>query len=178
MTLSILIRRCDWETDAAGLMAFLPAEQVERTETLRHAPASSVGLVATDSLNIVGWAVAHTTRRDDLGWLWDLDAIRSLTGTNACLEYLYVHEEFRRQRVASELTACMEQELRNTGKRAAYLHCAAENAAARNFYERNGWLIEKCVRPEWAQGREFIVYRKKLEDLVNNMRRGSFATCA
>ena len=145
------------------LIAFLPPEQVARVETLRQTPANSLVLVATDNRNILGWAVAHTTRREDLGWLWDADAVRSLAGTNACLEYLQVHEEFRRRGVASELTVCMEQELQKAGKRTVYLHCATENAAAQKLYESNGWRIEKYVRPQWAQGREFIIYWKNLD---------------
>lgn len=175
--MGILIRKCNWEVDAGALIAILPPEQIERVETLRRDPADSIALIAADCRNIFGWAIAHIRRREDLGWLWDDDAVRSLTGKNACLEYLYVQEEFRGQGFGSKLIARMDQELRSVGKRTAYLHCAVENIAAQKLYEDNGWHIEKHVYPLWAQDREFFIYRKNLADYQNNVRQGDCASC-
>jgi ribosomal protein S18 acetylase RimI-like enzyme len=161
------VRVIDWTTDPQYLKSFLPEEQITRLEILQDEPGSSIALVASMSDELCGWALAHVEMRSDLGWIWDADAIRSLTGRNACVEYLDVKEEFRRRGVGSALLFAMESELRRCAKTAASLHCADENGSAKHFYLKAGWHLEKEVTPEWANGRRFGIYLKSLDGLDN-----------
>ncbi len=159
------VRAIDWATDPQALKSFLPDEQIARLEILQDEPGSSIALVASMSDELYGWVLAHVEMRGDLGWIWDADAIRSLTGGNACVEYLHVKEKYRRHGVGSALLTAMESELHRCAKAAASLHCAHDNESAKKFYLKAGWQLEKEVAPEWANGRKFGIYVKSLNGL-------------
>lgn len=169
--MTLTIREVEWARDRDTLSAFLPEEQLERAEMVCRDPRASMALAAVGADSIVGWALAHSEIRDDLGWSWDDDAVRSVTGTNACVEYLHVCEEYRRRGVASALVSEIASRLYEHGKRALFLHCAAENEAGRRFYVSTGWREEKHVRPAWAGGRDFFVYRRELVGAALRVRR-------
>lgn len=160
--MSISIREMSRTTDVADLLTFLPSEQVARIEIVHNDKEASIALVAIDSGRIVGWILAHLCIRTDLEWVWDEDAIGSLTGVNACVEYLHVHHEFHRRSIGSAQLKQLKTLAHKRGKNTLWLHVARENEAARGFYVRYGWRLEKEVMPVWAPERVFCIYRKAL----------------
>jgi len=163
--MNLYVRTIKPELDYGVLDSFLPEEQQARLKMLVATPGTSLALVATMSGELCGWVVAHLAMREDLGWDWDADAIRSVSGCNSCIEYLYVKNEFRRRSVGTALLAAAGRELRKAGKEVAFLHCAVDNPAARQFYVEIGWALDKEVTPIWASGRRFGIYRNQLNTI-------------
>ncbi|MGD2058143.1 MAG: GNAT family N-acetyltransferase [Anaerolineales bacterium] len=60
----------------------------------------------------------------------------------ACLRLMYVHPEFQRRRIGSQLMAQAMKFMNNRGYRMATLITHAENRTARQFYEHAGWQLD------------------------------------
>jgi ribosomal protein S18 acetylase RimI-like enzyme len=58
-------------------------------------------------------------------------------------EYLHVKDEFRRRGIGTALLAAVWRELREAGKKNAFLDCADDNPATQQFYVEIGWELDK-----------------------------------
>lgn len=63
-------------------------------------------------------------------------------GEVACLRLMYVHPEYQRSGIGSQLMAFVMKFIEDQGYRIATLITHAENHVARRFYERAGWKLD------------------------------------
>jgi len=159
---SLHIRPIDIGRDTIGLSAFLDGAELQRLQQVQYAiqDGDSIVLVAEMNGQVIGWAVAQTRYREDLGWEPDADALWFVSGENAYLENLEVKASFRGMGIGQELLAAMEEEVRWRGRRVLWLHTAETNYGACRFYEREGWSHERTVYPAWRNGAPTRIYVK------------------
>ncbi len=78
-------------------------------------------IVAVEDQNIIGLIVAHDRR----------------------ISQLFIEPNYRGQKFGEKLLSLGEAKLIAEGVKTAGLNCLIGNGAARRFYERNGWRVEK-----------------------------------
>ena len=111
----------------------------------------------------VGWAVVHTTFREDQDWDPPDDDTRLFQqGDNAYLENIEVTARLRSNGVGSQLLEAVQSEARRRGKRRLYLHTSENNAKAHSLFDREGWVHERTVYPPWKPTSRTRIYRKDL----------------
>ena len=77
---------------------------------------------------------------------------------------LAVHPDHQAKGTGAALVAAAEQRLRDTGARLLIVETsgAADFAATRRFYRRNGYEEEGRIRDFWAAGDDKVIFRKPL----------------
>jgi len=82
----------------------------------------------------------------------------------AWLVWLYVHPDYKRQGIASQLFHAAQDQLREQGVRKAYLDVgnADRQPDAIAFHERDGFVLEGALKDYWAPGEDFLIFGKNL----------------
>jgi len=132
----------------------------ELFKSLRTGDAFS--LVADTGGNVLGWLVVHTSFRPEYGWVVDADAVRLQSGDNAYLEIINVSVDSRSRGIGTQLIRAAEVKAKSLGKLNLWLHVREDNARAIRFYEREQWMYEHSVTPEWRSGERMRVYSKSV----------------
>jgi ribosomal protein S18 acetylase RimI-like enzyme len=111
----------------------------------------------------VGWAVVHTSFREDQDWdPPDEDTRAFQSGDNAYLENIEVTARLRSSGVGSRLLAAVQNEVKRRGKRHLWLHTSENNVKAHRLFDREGWKHERSVYPPWKPASRTRVYHREL----------------
>lgn len=90
--------------------------------------------------------------------------VQEIRGVSAYIDTLEVAPEYRRRGFGAALLSATEDSARHAGAYAIWLHVAAENAAAIQLYQRNGFAYIASQDHFYAQGRGAHLYRKMLSN--------------
>jgi ribosomal protein S18 acetylase RimI-like enzyme len=162
---SIFVRPIDFARDEAPLKSFLSERDRTRLDHMEEAckAGDCFAYVADDGGRAVGWAVVHTSFREDQDWDPPDDDTRAFQqGDNAYLENIEVTAGARSSGVGSMLLEAVQAEAKKRGKRHLWLHTSENNVKAHSLFDREGWEIERTVYPPWKPASRTRIYRKDL----------------
>lgn len=165
MSDDISIRPLDFARDRTALRSFLAERDRTRLEHMEAAVAEGhcFAFVADDGGTAVGWAVVHTTFRDDQDWSPpDGDTVAFQSGDNAYLENIEVTARARSHGVGRKLLEAVQNEARTRGKKLLWLHTSENNAKAHQLFDREGWVHERSINPPWKPNSRTRIYKKEL----------------
>jgi GNAT superfamily N-acetyltransferase len=159
------VRPIDFDRDRDHLTAFLAERDRMRLEHMRSAcdAGDCFAFVADEDGAAVGWAVVHTSYRDDQDWDPPDDDTRAFqSGENAYLENIEVTPRKRSNGVGRQLLAAVQSEAKRRGKSILWLHTSENNVKAHRLFDREGWVHERSVYPPWKPASRTRVYKKVL----------------
>jgi GNAT superfamily N-acetyltransferase len=134
------VRRARLE-DAEG---FVRAYEASWDATLAPLVGKSLAELAPFEQRIAGYRAGFESPPPDAG-VWVAERESEIVGTavrrGAEVSALYVVPDAWGTGVGQGLLAAMVEEIRDDGHREATLWVGSENARARRFYEREGWLV-------------------------------------
>jgi GNAT superfamily N-acetyltransferase len=162
---TITMRPIDFIRDEASLKSFLVERDRMRLDHLEAAvrDGDAFAIVADEDGVAVGWAVVHTTFREDQDWSpADDDTRRFQSGENAYLENFEVAARLRGKGVGSALLQAAQDEAKNRDKKVLWLHTSENNVKAHKVFDRAGWEHESSVYPPWKPTSRTRIYRKRL----------------
>jgi GNAT superfamily N-acetyltransferase len=165
MTGEVTVRPIDFARDSAPLMSFLNERDTQRL--LHSEVACDAGdcfiFVADEDGTAVGWAVVHTSFREDQDWSPpDEDTRAFQSGDNAYLENIEVTARHRSSGLGRKLIIVAQDEARRRGKKHLWLHTAENNSKAHALFDREGWVHERSVYPPWKPSSRTRIYRKDI----------------
>ena len=64
--------------------------------------------------------------------------------------------------VGPQLLEAVQQEARQRGKKAIWLHTSENNEKAHKVFDRGGWVHESTVYPPWKPASRTRIYKKTL----------------
>ena len=160
----ITVRPIDYAKDSKSLKSFLNERDRMRLDHCRAAidAGDAAIFVADDGGKAVGWAAVHFAYREDQDWEPDPDSKRFQEGDNAYLENIEVTAGLRGKGVGPQLLEAVQQEARQRGKKAIWLHTSENNEKAHKVFDRGGWVHESTVYPPWKPASRTRIYKKTL----------------
>jgi len=161
----ITVRPIDFVRDEAPLRSFLGERDRMRLRNCEAAVNDGdafVYVVEQDGL-AAGWAVVHTTFREDQDWDPPDEDTRALqSGDHAYLENIEVTARLRGNGAGTMLLEAVQAEAKRRGKRFLWLHTSENNVKAHALFDREGWQHERSVYPPWKPTSRTRIYRKVL----------------
>ena len=166
MDSALVIRDIVLPGDIPEIEAFLDDSDCDRLRYLPLVIESKNGFafVAEVNAKVVGWVLVHTSYRSEIGWLPDPETAKLHSGENAYIENIAVADACQKRGIGRELLLVAESRARKKGKTTMWLHVNDQNAGAIRFYERESWVYQNKVCPEWYDKRPMRVYCKVLCD--------------
>ena len=160
----ITVRPIDYAKDSTSLKSFLNERDRMRLDHCRVAidAGDAAIFVADEDGKAIGWAAVHFTYRDDQDWEPDPDSKRFQEGDNAYLENIEVTAGLRGKGVGPRLLEAVQQEAKQRGKKAIWLHTSENNEKAHKVFDRSGWVHENTVYPPWKPASRTRIYKKNL----------------
>lgn len=162
---TITVRPIDFARDEPHLRAFLGERDRMRLRNCEAAcdAGDCFAYVAVEDGVAVGWAVVHTTFREDQDWdPPDEDTRAFQSGDNAYLENIEVTARLRSSGVGSRLLEAVQTEAKRRGKRHLWLHTSENNVKAHRLFDREGWKHERSLYPPWKPASRTRVYHREL----------------
>jgi ribosomal protein S18 acetylase RimI-like enzyme len=161
----ITVRPIDFERDVAPLKTFIDERDAMRLDHAQQAvrDGDCFIYVVDDDGTAAGWAMVHINFRDDQDWdPPDADTMRFQQGENAYLENIALTPRLRSHGVGPRLLRAVEEEAKRRGKRYLWLHTSENNQLAHRVFDRDGWVHETSLTPEWKPGQRMRIYKKAL----------------